>query len=82
MNCDFGNPGLGNVDLRGTSFSVAANQFAVVGYYGSGGATYSSDNRVVDLWNRGECGWMSVQGADHPFNGRGAQLQLQYAPPA
>ncbi|HEX5749733.1 MAG TPA: GON domain-containing protein [Archangium sp.] len=82
MNCDFGNPGLGNVDLRGTPFAVAANQFAVVGYYGSGGATYSSDNRVVDLWNRGECGWMSVQGADHPFNGRGALLQLQYAPPA
>ena len=25
---------------------------------------------------------MSVQGADHPFNGRGAQLQLQYAPPS
>jgi hypothetical protein len=24
---------------------------------------------------------MSVQGADHPFNGRSAQLQLQYAPP-
>jgi hypothetical protein len=80
MNCDFGNPGLGNVDLRGTSFSVTPGQFVVVGWYGSGGATYSSDNRVVDLWNRGECGWMSVQGADHPFNGRGAQLQLQYAP--
>jgi hypothetical protein len=82
MNCDFGNPGLGNVDLRGTSFAVAPNQFVAVGYYASGGATYSSANQVVDLWNRGECGWMSVQGADHPFNGRGAQLQLQYAPPA
>ena len=82
MNCDFGNPGLGNVDLRGTSFAVAPNQFQAVGYYGSGEATYSSDNRVVDLWNRGECGWNSVQGADHPFNGRGASLQLQYAPSA
>ncbi|ATB36471.1 hypothetical protein CYFUS_001886 [Cystobacter fuscus] len=81
MNCDFGNPGLGNVDLRGTPFAAAPGEFVAVGYYGSGGATYSSDNQVVDLWNRGECGWMSVQGADHPFNGRGAQLQLQYAPP-
>jgi hypothetical protein len=78
MNCDFGNPGLGNIDLRGTSFTVAPNQFVAVGYYGSGAAHYSSNNQVVDLWNRGECGWMSVQGADHPFNGRGAQLQLQY----
>ncbi|WP_158501603.1 GON domain-containing protein [Vitiosangium sp. GDMCC 1.1324] len=81
MNCDFGNPGLGNVDLRGTPFSVAPGEFVAVGYYASGGATYSANNQVVDLWNRGECGWMSVQGADHPFNGRGAQLQLQYAPP-
>ncbi|WP_375768510.1 GON domain-containing protein [Archangium gephyra] len=78
MNCDFNRPGLGNVDLRGTPFAAAPGEFVVVGYYGSGGATYSSDNQVVDLWNYGECGWMSVQGADHPFNGRGAQLQLQY----
>lgn len=81
MNCDFGNPGLGNVDLRGTPFAVAPNQFVAIGYYASGGATYSSNNQLVDLWNRGECGWMSVQGADHPFNGRSFQLQLQYAPP-
>ncbi|MFL5346368.1 MAG: hypothetical protein ACJ8AT_16385, partial [Hyalangium sp.] len=78
MNCDFNRPGLGNVDLRGTPFAVAANQFVAVGYYGSGGATYSSNNQVVDLWNYGECGWMSVQGADHPFNGRNFSLQLQY----
>ena len=80
MNCDFGNPGLGNVDLRGTPFAAAPNQFVLVGSYPSGEATYSSDNQVVDLWNRGDCGWMSVQGADHPFNGRSAQLQLQYRP--
>ena len=78
MNCDFGNPGLGNVDLRGTPFAAAPNQFVPIGYYGSGGATYSSDNQVVDLWNRGECGYMAVQGSPDPFNGRGAQLQLQY----
>ncbi|WP_375768509.1 GON domain-containing protein [Archangium gephyra] len=81
MNCDFGNPGLGNVDLRGTPFAAAPGQFVVVGSYPSGAATYSSDNQVVDLWNRGDCGWNSVQGADHPFNGRSALLQLQYAPP-
>lgn len=81
MNCDFNSPGLGNVDLRGTPFAVAPDQFVAIGYYASGGATYSSNNQLVDLWNYGECGWMSVQGADHPFNGRGAQLQLQYAPP-
>jgi hypothetical protein len=80
MNCDFGTPGVGNVDLRGTAFAVAPNQFVAVGSYPSGAATYSANNQVVDLWNRGDCGWMSVQGADHPFNGRSAQLQLQYAP--
>jgi len=78
MNCDFGSPGLGNVDLRGTSFAVAPNQFVAVGHYASGGANYSANDQVVDLWNYGECGWMSVQGADHPLNGRSAQLQLQY----
>jgi hypothetical protein len=86
MNCDFGNPGLGNVDLRGTTFAVAANQFAVVGSYPSGEAIYSSDSQVVNLWGRGDCGWNSVVGADHPFNGRAASLQLQYTtltpPPA
>jgi hypothetical protein len=81
MNCDFGTPGVGNVDLRGTPFAVGPSQFVAVGSYASGGATYSSNNQVVELWGRGNCGWMSVQGADHPFNGRGAQLQLQYAPP-
>ncbi|HYO66965.1 MAG TPA: GON domain-containing protein [Archangium sp.] len=78
MNCDFGNPGVGNVDLRGTPFAVATGQFVAIGSYVSGAATYSSDNQVVELWGRGDCGWMSVQGADHPFNGRSAQLQLQY----
>jgi hypothetical protein len=82
MNCDFGNPGVGNVDLRGTPFAVGLNQFVAVGSYASGGATYSSDNRVVELWGRGDCGWMSVQGADHPFNGRSALLQLQYTTPS
>ncbi|WPB73768.1 GON domain-containing protein [Archangium violaceum] len=81
MNCDFGNPGVGNVDLRGTPFAAAPNQFVLVGSYPSGAATYSSNNQVVDLWSRGDCSWMSVQDADHPFNGRSAQLQLQYAPP-
>ncbi|MFY0527985.1 GON domain-containing protein [Archangium gephyra] len=80
MNCDFGTPGVGNVDLRGTPFAVATGQFVAIGSYVSGGATYSSDNQVVELWGRGNCGWMSVQGADHPFNGRSAQLQLQYRP--
>ena len=81
MNCDFGPQGVGNVDLRGTPFAAAPNQFLLVGSYPSGAATYSSNNQMVDLWSRGDCSWMSVQGADHPFNGRGAQLQLEYAPP-
>ena len=81
MNCDFGNPGLGNVDLRGTPFAVAPNQFAAVGYYASGEATYSANNQVVELWGRGECGWIAVQGADHPMNGRDSLLQLQYVAP-
>ena len=81
MNCDFGNTGLGNVDLRGTAFAMAPNQFAAAGYAASGAATYSANNQVVDLWNRGACGWMSAVGADHPYNTRGSQLQLQYRAP-
>ncbi|MGZ3460194.1 MAG: GON domain-containing protein, partial [Archangium sp.] len=81
MNCDFGNPGLGNVDLRGTPFAVAPNQFSAAGWYASGNATYSSNNQVVDLQGGGECGWMAGPGASDPFNNRGFQLQLQYAPP-
>ncbi|HYO66964.1 MAG TPA: GON domain-containing protein [Archangium sp.] len=81
MNCDYGNPGVGNVDLRGTPFAAATGQFVASNPYVQGGATYSSNNQMVDLWSRGDCAWMSVVGADHPFNGRSAQLQLQYAPP-
>ncbi|MET0406684.1 MAG: GON domain-containing protein [Cystobacter sp.] len=81
MNCDYGNTGVGNIDLRGTAFGVAPNQFAAAGYAAMGEATYSVNNQVVDLWNRGACGWMAAVGADHPFNTRGSQLQLEYRPP-
>lgn len=81
MNCDFGNPGLGNIDLRGTPFAVAPNQFVASGWYPSGSANYSSNNQVVDLQGWGNCGWMSVQGASEPYNNRNFSLQLQYAPP-
>jgi len=81
MNCDSGNRGLGNIDLRGTAFGVAPNQFATAGYAATGAATYSANGQVVDLWNQGACGWLAPVGADHPYNARGSQLQLQYRPP-
>ena len=81
MSCDLLSSGMGNIDLRDTPFAVAAQQFAVAGSSGSGQATYSANNQVVDLGNKGNCAWNSVVGADRPFNGRDFALQLEYLPP-
>ena len=61
--------GLANVDLRGTAFAVAPEQFVPEGETPEGEATYSDDNQVVDLTGGGHCGWM------HPI---GYELQLVY----
>jgi hypothetical protein len=48
--------GSANVDLTGTNLSVVPNAFQAVGFIAYGGATYSSNNQVVDLWGNGWCG--------------------------
>jgi hypothetical protein len=77
--------GVGNVDLRGTPFSVMPNDF----YFPPGGvstagtATYSAENQVVDLAGGGFCGWEAPSGlvaaGTAPYNmGGGAILNLVY----
>ncbi|WP_224242468.1 GON domain-containing protein [Hyalangium gracile] len=48
--------GRANVDLRGTPFGIAPDQFQVFGYMAAGSATYSSASQVVDLQGGGYCG--------------------------
>jgi hypothetical protein len=79
MSCDATDSGRGNIDLRGTAFTVAANQFAIGGYYPSGATTYGAGNQQVDLRGGGFCGWNSLPGSFNPFNHNGGQLQLQHA---
>lgn len=69
--------GTGNVDLTGTPFAVAAGAFVTSGYIAAGGATYSSDSKIVSLTGGGFCGGTGVrQGPQTPFN-----LQLLYVGP-
>jgi hypothetical protein len=67
-----------NVDLRGTPFVVALNQFALGGADAGGSAVYSNNNQVVALSGGGYCGWIAPVGSYNPFNGNGALLQLEY----
>ena len=62
--------GTANVDLTGTAFAVAANQFSAQGWYPAGTATYSAANQIVNLTGGGDCGDMTVTPA-------GARLRLQ-----
>jgi hypothetical protein len=66
------------VDLRGTPFVVAADQFALGGMDPHGGAGYSDGNQVVALSGGGDCGWVAPAGSYNPYNQNGAQLQLEY----
>jgi hypothetical protein len=73
--------GIGNVDLRGTPFTVMPNDFADPGGVSTPGtATYSSGNQVVDLAGGGYCGWEAPVGlGTAPYNmGGGAILNLVY----
>src|SRR5262249_21368163 len=58
MSCDDTASGVGNIDLGGTPFAVATDEFLVGGYDSSGTATYSNGNRVVTLAGGGFCGWI------------------------
>ncbi|HEU4406386.1 MAG TPA: GON domain-containing protein [Polyangiaceae bacterium] len=82
MSCDASPSGVGNIDLRGTPFAVAAGEFLTGGAASSGSAVYSSDNRVVDLSGGGYCGWICASPATfNPFNDAGDfQLALEFAP--
>lgn len=77
MTCD-GTEAPANVDLRGTPFAVAANQFALGGWNAQGGAVYSDGNQVVSLSGGGSCGWIAPVGSYNPYNQNGALLQLEY----
>ncbi|WP_224241231.1 GON domain-containing protein [Hyalangium gracile] len=66
------------IDLRGTSFAVAPNAFAIAGAGPVGGTVYSEANQVVTLSGGGNCGWDAPVGSFNPFNQSGAQLQLRY----
>ena len=85
MSCDGSPSGAANIDLTGTPFAVAANEFQNGGTGSSGGtSTYSSDNQIVDIAGGGYCGWrVSSPGLYNPFNAKGDfQLQLEYRRPA
>ena len=82
MSCDAGPSGVANIDLTGTPFAVAPNEFLQGGTAGSGSATYSSGGRVVNLTGGGFCGWTCASPATfNPYNEAGDfQLALAYAP--
>jgi hypothetical protein len=48
--------GNANVDLTGTPFTVAPNQFTSSGWAAAGSASYSAENQVVNLTGGGYCG--------------------------
>jgi hypothetical protein len=79
MSCNSQASGLANLDLNGTAFAVAANQFFRGGAAATGVTSYSADRRVVSLSGGGYCGWNSWAPAYNPFNQNGAtQLRLEY----
>ncbi|MBN9685696.1 MULTISPECIES: GON domain-containing protein [unclassified Corallococcus] len=73
-----GGQGQGNVDLRGTPFTVEAESFGVGGAGTTGAAVTSEDGQVVTLSGGGFCGWVGPQGSYNPFNQHGGLLQLHY----
>lgn len=80
MSCDWAPSGQANLDLRGTPFAMALNQFVVAGWSAVGVALYSPDARLVDLTGGGYCGWNSLIDSNDPYNQRGGQLALVYSP--
>jgi hypothetical protein len=57
------------VDLTGTAFAVASDQFMTGGYSGIGSAAYSGDDQIATITGGGFCGWMGPQTAlTNPLN--------------
>ncbi|GMU06196.1 GON domain-containing protein [Corallococcus caeni] len=73
-----GGQGVGNIDLRGTPFTVDAESFGVGGASASGAAVIREDGQVVDLSGGGFCGWVGLVGSFNPYNQQGGTLQLHY----
>ncbi|APR78958.1 Hypothetical protein A7982_04305 [Minicystis rosea] len=48
--------GSAQIDLRGTPFAVAKDQFSTTGWFPAGSARYSTDRQVVTLTGGGYCG--------------------------
>ncbi|MFP2923848.1 GON domain-containing protein [Pyxidicoccus sp. 3LG] len=72
--------GVGNVDLRGTPFAVAAGQFRIGGMSTGGSShSYGAGNKTVGLSAYGGCGWVAPIGSFNPFNQSGMPLTLVYA---
>ncbi|MGH3548983.1 MAG: GON domain-containing protein, partial [Pseudonocardiaceae bacterium] len=79
MSCTSNPDGLGNIDLRGTSFTVA-DTFDVGGAGASGSATPSSGNKVIDLTGGGFCGWITPDPPMfNPFNPQPGNFALNLA---
>ncbi|MCP3167810.1 GON domain-containing protein [Myxococcus qinghaiensis] len=79
MSCDQTASGMANLDLRGTSFSVSSNPFALSGYVPVGN-THVINAQVFNLTGGGWCGWNSVHGFTDPLNGTNEHLPLVYTP--
>ncbi|MBM7775009.1 hypothetical protein JOD54_005213 [Actinokineospora baliensis] len=78
MACGAGSTtGQGNIDLRGTAFTVAST-FAPGGSAPFGTATPSSDGQVVGLTGGGYCGWNAPSaGVYNPYNPQGPKYILK-----
>jgi hypothetical protein len=80
MSCDSSPSGIGNIDLRGTAFTIA-NTFAVGGFTATGSAKLSAANQVADLAGGGFCGWITpapvLIDTFGPFNPQGSDYRLQ-----
>lgn len=77
MSCDHGVLGVGNIDLRGTPFSVA-DPFQVQGFDAGGSATPSAAGQVVDLTGQGMCGWIgAAPGGWQPMNPAPGHFDLE-----
>ncbi len=76
--------GRGNLDLRGTPFTVPPAQFRVHGHEAAGSATPSANEQVIDLLGGGLCGYIVPEAPFDkaaPLNAWGGfYLQLEYMP--
>jgi hypothetical protein len=82
MSCNSTPDGIGNIDLRGTAFTIA-DTFAVGGFRATGSAKLSAENQVADLAGGGGCGWITpapvLIDTFGPFNPQGSDYRLELA---